>query len=160
MIPNRRVAPGGSFGSLAALVWVLSGCAVDMELGLAVDIANATLDVRSEAGGDVVGLSMNVTYRVGAYARESHELIPQAIDVFIGDAVVATIIPDRPPDFVPVLAPGESRTLVFTGASQPGVATDPRRLCDGEALLLFRWADGTTGELGMSETTTTAITCS
>src|SRR5690606_2890360 len=132
---------------LASLL--VASCAIDTEIGLDATIGAASLDVRAETEGDVVAITMPVTYRVGEHAQESHELMPQAIDVFAGDIVVATISPNRPPRFVSMVMPGQTFSTTFTGESAPGVATDPRSLCGAEATLLFRWRDESNGTVGM-----------
>jgi hypothetical protein len=148
----RRAAVSVVLASLA-----LGGCAIDTELGLDVTVGASSVEVRAEPDGDVVGVSMDVTYRVGEHAQSSHTLTPQAIDVWLGDVLVATITPNRPPGFVMVVNPGQSFGATFTGASRPGIAADPRDLCGAEATLLFHWTDGT--DLGMAEAMTSAITC-
>jgi hypothetical protein len=144
---------------LASSCVLAASCAIDTEIGLDATIDDASLDVRAATEGDVVALTMAVTYRVGEHAQESHELMPQAIDVFAGDILVATISPNRPPGFVPMVRPGQTFSTTFTGESAPGVATDPRSLCGAEATLLFRWTDASNGTVGMTESTTSAITC-
>lgn len=145
---------GAILGALAS-----GGCAIDTELGLAVEITSASAEVAADAAGDVVSVTLGVDYRTGAHATESHELRPQAIDVLAGDAPIVTISPNRPPLFVPVVPPGESRSTTLTGESAPGAALDPRRLCGSEARILFRWIDDATGEVGTSEATTPPVTC-
>ena len=145
--------------SLAAVSFAASSCAIDTEIGLDATIGASSIDVRTATEGDVVAITMPVTYRVGEHAQESHELMPQAIDVFVGDILIATISPNRPPGFVPVVMPGQTFSTTFTGESAPGVATDSRSLCGAEASLLFRWTDASNGTVGMAESTTSAITC-
>lgn len=134
-----------------------AGCAIDTELGLDVTIHSSRVDVRAEPEGDVVAVSFDSTYRVGEHAPQAHRLMPQAIDVFAGDVLVASITPDRPPGFVVDVMPGQSFSATFTGESRPGAADGARTLCGAEATLLFRWSDDT--HFGMAESTTTAITC-
>lgn len=148
------VVTAAALGGLA-----LGGCAIDTELGLAVEITTASAEVTSDAAGDVVSVTLGVDYRTGAHAMESHELRPQAIDVLAGDAPIVTISPNRPPLFVPVVPPGESRSTTLTGQSAPGAALDPRRLCGSEARILFRWIDDANGEVGTSEATTSPVSC-
>lgn len=148
-----------AIASLLASALAASSCAIDTEIGLDATIGASSLDVRAETDGDVVAITMPVTYRVGEHAQESHELMPQAIDVFAGDIVVATIVPNRPPAFVPVVMPGQTFMTTFTGESAPGVATDPRSLCGAEATLRFRWMDASNGTVGMADATTSDITC-
>lgn len=147
------------FVAIAAVLSLAGGCAIDTELGLDATIDSTSVEVRAAAEGDVVAVRMALSYRVGAHAPESHELMPQAIDVFAGDALVATVAPDRPPMFRSVVQPGQSFATTFTGESTPSATTDPRRLCDGSARLLFRWVDASSGELGMAEGSTSEIAC-
>lgn len=143
-----------------ALALFACACAIDTELGLDATIGSASVDVRPDPGGDVVAITLNVTYRVGEHAQESHEFMPQAVDVLVDGALVATFPPNRPAGFVPLLRPGQSVENVFTGESRPGVAMDPRRLCDAEeAHVIFRWIDDTTGEAGLTEADTSDVTC-
>jgi hypothetical protein len=44
-------------------------------------------------------------------------------------------------------------------ASVPDAA-DAMQLCDAEVTVLFRWLDGSTLEIGMTEAVTTDVTCS
>ncbi len=146
-----------------ALPFVLAilgaGCAVDTELGLDATIDAASVDVRPDTGGDVVAVTMSITYRVGEHAQESHQFTPQSIDVLVDDSLVVSFPPDRPVGFVPLLQPGQTVQNTFTGESRPGVAMDPRRLCGAEAHVFFRWLDGTTSEVGMTDLLTSDITC-
>lgn len=137
----------------------LAACAIDTEIGLDATIGDASIEVRSETEGDVVAITMPVNYRVGEHAQEEHELMPQAIDIFAGDILVATISPNRPPGFVPRVMPGQSFSTTLTGESAPGVATDSRSLCGAEATLLFRWTDASNGTVGMAESSTSDISC-
>lgn len=141
------------------LACAASSCAIDTEIGLDATIGAARVEVRAATDGDVVAITMPVTYRVGEHAQETHELLPQAIDIFAGDIVVATISPNRPPGFMQVVMPGQTFSTTFTGESAPGVATDPRSLCGAEATLFFRWRDESNGTVGMAESTTSDITC-
>ena len=61
--------------------------------------------------------------------------------------------------FRSVVQPGESFTATFTGESMPSATSDPGRLCGGSARLLFRWSDVATGEIGMTESSTSEIVC-
>ncbi len=141
------------------LALALAGCSFDTELGLAVDVTSASGEVAMDAGGDVVSVTMTVDYRTGAHAMEAHTLRPQSVDLFAGDAPVATLTPNRPPGFVPTVRPGQSFTTTMSAQSAPGSATDPRRLCGTEAHLVFRWVDDATGDVGTSEATTSPIDC-
>ncbi len=142
-------------------VGLLCGCAIDTELGLAVEVRAARVDVRADPVGEVVGTSIDIEYRVGPYAQGGvRELRPQAIEVYtVDDVRVVGVTPDRPADFVPRLSPGESRQATLTGQSDPGEATDPRRLCGLPAVLLFRWIDVTTNEIGLSEGMVGVVAC-
>jgi hypothetical protein len=146
--------------AILALAALGSGCAIDTELGLAVDVRAATVAVLADPAGDVVTTALELQYRTGAHAGEAHELRPQSIEVFTVDETrVVGISPDRPPVFVPRVGPGESRQVTLTGRSDPGEATDARRLCGQPAVVLFRWVDVTTGEIGMSEATSGPAAC-
>lgn len=148
----------------AALVVAVSsvvacGCAIDTELGLAVDITEASAEVAMDPAGDVVSVTMAVDYRTGEHAMETHSFRPQSIDLFAGDSSVVTLSPERPAVFVPDVPPGTSRSTMLRGVSDPGEATDPRRLCGTEARLLFLWIDDATSEIGMTEATTSTVVC-
>ncbi len=153
----RRALPAALL--FAGLVLSLSACALDTQLGLDATIGSSSVDVSADpsGSGDVVSVTMDVTYRVGAHAQASHDFTPSGIDVFVDGALVVTIPPDRPAGYVPRLSPGQSVTNTFTGASRPGVAMDPRRLCGAQAHLVFRYTDGT--QPGMAEADTSSITC-
>ncbi len=140
---------------LAAAV-ALGGCAdvIDTELGLdaAVDTAAVTVS------GGVVSGSFDVSYRVGEHAEGVRSFRPQAISLFVAGAVVGTIVPTAEAGFDPMIAPGESRTVVLSGDAA-GVS-DPNVLCGAEVTLVLMWTDRATGEMGMHESTTTNVTCS
>lgn len=135
------------------------GCAIDTELGLAVTIEASSASVTSDGEGDLVAITMGVAYRVGEHAETAHEFQPQSVDVFVGEALVARASPNRPPAFVSLVRPGQSFTTTFTGETRPVTGADARALCGTEALLLLRWTDATTGEVGTSESTTADVTC-
>lgn len=133
---------------------LVAGCAIDTELGLAVDVRAARVQVRADAEGEVVTASLDLDYRVGAYAERARELRPQSIEIFLSeDARVVSFPPDRPAGFVPRVDPGESRRVTLRGSSPPGEAADPRQLCGRRPLVLFRWVDAVTNEVGLSEVT-------
>ncbi|MCZ7682242.1 MAG: hypothetical protein M5U28_27005 [Sandaracinaceae bacterium] len=145
---------GAILGALAS-----GGCAIDTELGLAVEITSASAEVAADAAGDVVSVTLGVDYRTGAHATESHELRPQAIDVLAGGRADRDDLAEPPAALRAGGAAGESRSTTLTGESAPGAALDPRRLCGSEARILFRWIDDATGEVGTSEATTPPVTC-
>lgn len=140
--------------ALIPLVLVAS-CAVDTELGL-----DATIDAASVlvAADDSVVVSVDLTYRVGAYAEATHRIAPQAIVLFVADSPVVSLVPRAPPGFVGTVRPGES--FMTTLQSTSTTATDPRRMCGAEVRVLFRWVDGSTMEIGMTDSTTSDVTCS
>lgn len=141
------------------LLALASGCAVDTEIGLSADVTSASAEVIADPAGDVVAVTMDVVYRTGEHTMEARELLPQGIDVLAQQEHVVTLIPERPPGFMPRVSPGQSRSATFTAQSAPGAATDPRRLCGAEALLVFRWMDRATHELGSAEATTGPVAC-
>ena len=134
---------------------VLFGACVDTELGLDATVQAARVEVL----GDAVTVSIDIDYRVGEHAEGNRVFQPQAIELYVGGALVATITPEAPPGFVPGLSPGDSRsaTLGGTNAMVSGAST----LCGGgEVVVLFRWLDGATLEIGMTEASTTDVACS
>lgn len=152
---THRSAVLGARLAVLALAGSASGCAdlVDTELGLAAEIAQANVTV---AGG-IVSTVVVVEYRVGEHADEARTFQPQAIDLYVGDEPIAQLVPSAPDDFVPVVAPGESRTVVLT-AGMSGV-TAPERLCGADVTVVFRWLDATALEIGMAEAMISEASC-
>ncbi len=140
--------------ALLLVASVLGSCAVDTELGLEAIIDRGSVVV---AADDVVTARLDVTYRVGDYATGERAFQPQAIQLFVGDALVATMTPNAPPGFVGRVSPGESFAAVFT--ADDASATDPRRLCGVEVRIFFRWLDASVTEIGMTEAVTSDVTC-
>lgn len=144
----------GARSIAVALAAVLSSCAVDTELGLDATIDAATVQVTTAA----VSASVDVTYRVGAYAEDARVFQPQAIDLFVGDELIVSLPPSLPADFEPNVAPGESRNATLEGGMS-GV-TDPTRLCGADVRVVFTWVDQTTLEVGTTEAIADDVTCS
>lgn len=133
---------------------LLTGCpSTDTLLGLEATIGEARVDV---AAG-VVSVEVDVDYRNGAYTEEARMFQPMLLEVYAGDAPVAQMSAQIPPDTTLTLAPGESASATFTGATDPGEASDPARLCSG-ATVIFRFVDGTTGDPGLVESEA-SVTC-
>ena len=150
-------------GPLAALAWLAfcalaSSCAIDTELGLdaSVDAARVTVS------GVDVSASLDVTYRVGPYAEGDRLFAPQAVELFVGDALIAQLTLAAPPGFDPAVAPGQARTATLT-ATASGVDL-ASQLCEPRAggaavTVLFRWIDQSNREIGSTDAVTTDVTC-
>ena len=139
--------------AIAALGAVLAGCAVDTELGLDASVDAATVQVAS----GVVSASVDVTYRVGPYAEGTRIFVPQAVDLFVGDALVVSLTPSTPAGFEASVAPGESRSARLEGGMS-GV-DDPMRLCGAEVRVVLTWIDQTTLEVGTTEAIADPVLC-
>lgn len=137
------------------LLLVLTSCSFDTELGLAATINRATVTV---AADDSVSVSIDITYRVGEHAEGALTFQPQAIELYVADTLVASLVPSAPPGFVRTVRPGESYDATLNAVSD-GV-TDPRRLCGAEVLVLFRWVDGSVMAIGMTDSSTSDVACS
>lgn len=142
-----------SRAAVLAFAVLLGGC-VDTELGLDATVDSARITV---APDDVVTARLETTYRVGEYAEGDRLFQPNGIELYVGDALVARMVPSVPPTFVQRVSPGESRMSPILG--EDDMATDPRSLCGAEVRVLFRWLDASTMEIGMTETTTSDVTC-
>ena len=140
---------------LLPLLVALASCSVDTELGLDATINAASVTV---APDDSVSVSVDLTYRVGEHAEGARGFQPQAIELYVADELVAPLVPMAPPGFVGTVSPGESIDATF--AAPTDTATDPRRLCGAEVVVLFRWLDGSVMEIGMTDALTTDVTCS
>lgn len=156
---SRAVSPSVSRSGLlprallfAASVVLASGC-VDTELGLDAMVDDARITV---SGAGVSG-SFDVTYRVGEHAEGDRTFQPQAFELLVGDALVATLSPSAPPGFVSRVSPGDSYTVTFEAAASSAV--EPTRLCGADVVVVFRWFDASTSEIGMTETTITDVSC-
>ncbi|MEZ4339427.1 MAG: hypothetical protein R3B82_22620 [Sandaracinaceae bacterium] len=136
-----------------AFALLLGGC-VDTELGLDATVDSARVTV---AASDVVTTRLETTYRVGEYAEGDRLFQPNGIELYVGETLVARMVPSVPPTFVQRVSPGESRMSPILG--EDDMATDPRSLCGAEVRVLFRWLDASTMEIGMTETTTSDVTC-
>lgn len=138
---------------VALFALLLAEC-VDTELGLDATVDSARVTVAPDG---VVTARLETTYRVGEYAEGDRLFQPNGIELYVGDALVARMVPSVPPTFVQRVSPGESRMSPVLGMDT--MATDPRRLCGAEVRVLFRWVDGSNMEIGMTETSTSDVTC-
>ena len=141
-------------GLLLALSLILSSCAIDTELGLEATISSARVTV---AADNVVTTRIEVEYRVGEYAEGDRLFQPQVIELYVGDTVVARQVPDVPPGFQSSVSPGQTLTTTLIGDDT--MATDPRTLCGPEVRVLFRWLDASMMEIGMTDASTSDVTC-
>ena len=147
--------------ALVALAGLLAGsCTVDTELGVAADIQGASVSVSEDAagGGDVVGVEVEVRFRVGEHAEGDREFVANRLELFVGESPVAQLNVG----FMETLSPGDDVTTTITGTSTAGAWPDARaQLCGGDTLvtLLINWDDRTTDELGRAQTSTMNVTC-
>lgn len=139
---------------IAVVGAVLLGGCVDTALGLEATLGAA----RVQVAGDAVTVSVDVDYRVGPYAEGDRMFQPQTIELYVGGSLVASVTPDAPPGFVSRVAPGESQSTTLGGTTT--MVSGAGTLCGAEVTVLFRWLDGATLEIGMTETSTTDVVCS
>lgn len=136
--------------SLSTLL--LSGC-IDKELGLDATIQRTAVTVT----GDMVSVSMDMTYRVGEHADGPRRMQPQAIELYVDGDQVGAVTPDAPAGFVATLEPGQSESTTLEGTEAPVAGAD--RLCGATVTVLFRWLDATSLEIGMTDAATMDVTC-
>ncbi|MCB9593207.1 MAG: hypothetical protein H6719_10785 [Sandaracinaceae bacterium] len=130
-----------------------SGC-IDTELGLDAVIDSSRVTVAPDG---VVTARLETTYRVGEHAEGDRLFQPNGIELYVGDVLVARMVPTVPPTFVQRVSPGESRSSPILGMDT--MATDPSQLCGATVTVLFRWLDASTMEIGMTQATTSDVTC-
>ncbi|MGE0790666.1 MAG: hypothetical protein AB7S26_33640 [Sandaracinaceae bacterium] len=151
----RSPARAVRLGTIVSLAVMLASCAdlVDTELGLDAQIASVAITVSPE---NLLSFEGDVTARVGEHAEGTRRFTSTHVDFLVGSEYIGSINPTYPSDFDFMIAPGESRS----GAVFGSVTFDNASIaCGAEVTVLLRWTDGTTGELGMFETTTTDVTC-
>jgi len=155
------VTAWGRAALLGALVPVVA-CTVDTELGVAASIDGASIDVSASPDGDVVGIELDMEFRVGEHAMGAREFVVPRADVVVDDRPVAQINLNRPAGFDGMLAPGESETVRIDGTTAPGAFPAARAaLCEGSptAEVLVRWEDRTEMVFDMTHARTDAISC-
>ena len=158
---------GTGYRVLVAAAAVLASCTVDTELGVAAEIQSAAVTVTGTGDATVVAVSIPTRFRVGEHAEATRMFIIQRAELMVGETPVAQMGIDYPPGFTGQLAPGDDQTITLTGETPAGAFPEaPGQLCGATVRVLVRWQDVTPGasplpgDFGVTEASTTDVTCS
>jgi hypothetical protein len=152
---HKKATTRGALLLLCAAARALSSCTVDTELGLAADVSAATLTVNQLAG--TYHAQITVDFRVGAHATGVREFAPLRLDATAGAVIGTASSFTRPPGFSGALAPGESRTVTFTGDCLANCRATELCAAGGSVPIDFFWEDRGVSppELGQASGTAT-----
>lgn len=128
---------------------LLVGC-VDTELGLDTEITSSTINVT----GTGVSVTLDIDYRVGEFAEGDRGFQPQAIELYVDGELAAQLVPEAVGEIRGRLSPGESASGTLRGTGD--VTGD---ICAGGVVVLLRWLDTATTEIGTVEAPADAVVC-
>lgn len=141
-----------------------TGCSIDTELGVAVDVTRAEVVASGDAAETVVTVDVDLDIRVGDHAMGERQFVVTRVELFAkgeggDDEPLGIVNLDRPSDFDGTLAPGESQTVAFHGETRPGAFAATRdSLCERDVTALVRYEDRTEMEL-LTATGDASVTC-